>query len=300
MFLPLCASALWGEVREAIAYLEREVPKWERENRCYSCHNNGDGLRALLTAHRAGMTVDRKVLEDSVVALKNPGKWEQKPLVRVQIAAAAREAKASGMLDRAAFEAAVDEMARDQQPDGHWKVEEELAAGSPVTYGPVLATYLAREILPEADRERYAKATAWLAQRKSRHIMETAVLARALRREEDIKALVAAQQVDGSWNGEPFDTALAMLALGPHHPTYAKGRAFLMKTQWSGGGWPATTRPAGGDSYAQHISTTAWVLISLLPHSPSASTNRAARLSPDSDHKVFFSIGRFFATSAVK
>lgn len=52
------AAALSAEGREAVAYLEREVPKWKRENGCYSCHNNGDGLRGLLAARRAGFAVD--------------------------------------------------------------------------------------------------------------------------------------------------------------------------------------------------------------------------------------------------
>lgn len=259
---------LRGEVREAIAYLEREVPKWKRANNCYSCHNNGDGLRSLLVARRAGIPVSAEVLAESLGALRAPAEWEAKPLARLQFAAAVREAVEAGLLDRAALAAAADAIARDQQPDGHWKVEEELAAGSPVTYGPVLATYLARQVLTAAGPERFAdaiiRATQWLAQRKSGHIFETAVLVLALHRDQDVRALTAAQSEDGSWGGEAFDTAMARLALGPDHPASERARAWLMKTQWSGGGWPATTRPGGGDSYAQHISTTAWVLLSLV------------------------------------
>ncbi len=29
----------------AVAFLAREVPRWSRENHCYSCHNNGDAAR---------------------------------------------------------------------------------------------------------------------------------------------------------------------------------------------------------------------------------------------------------------
>ncbi len=263
----LFAPALAAEVRQAVAYLEREVPKWKRENGCYSCHNNGDGLRALLVARRFGIAVDGKVLEESVEALRAPAEWEAKPLARLQFAAAVREASAAGLLDGKALSIAADAVALDQQEDGHWKVEEELGAGSPVTWGPVLATYVAREVLAAAaggsHSGRIAKATRWLEQRKPTHILDTVVLALALGRLADKQALLAAQSGDGSWGGEAFDTALARLALGAGHPSSVKARAWLMKTQWSGGGWPATTRPAGGDSYAQHISTTAWVLISL-------------------------------------
>ena len=34
----------------AVAFLSVEVPKWHGENRCFSCHNNGDAVRALVQA----------------------------------------------------------------------------------------------------------------------------------------------------------------------------------------------------------------------------------------------------------
>ncbi|MEX0713581.1 MAG: hypothetical protein WD278_14585 [Pirellulales bacterium] len=37
-----------------------------------------------------------------------------------------------------------------------------------------------------------------------------------------------------------------------------------MDQQLEDGSWPETTRPAGGQSYAQRISTTAWATIALL------------------------------------
>lgn len=43
-----------------------------------------------------------------------------------------------------------------------------------------------------------------------------------------------------------------------------RGRAFLASVQDSDGAWPATTRPPGGESYAQRTSTTAWALLALL------------------------------------
>lgn len=248
------------------------MPKWKRENGCYSCHNNGDGLRALIAAQRAGFEVDAKVIEESLAALRPPGgDWEAKPLARLQRAMAVREAVAAGLLDRQTLEDSAALVARDQQSDGHWQVEDELAAvGSPVTYGPVLATYLACEVLKasgtvELHASAIRRARRWLTARKPAHVLDLAVLVLALGREPDRQKLVAAQLPNASWNNEPFDTAMARLALGASHPASKRARAFLIGTQWSGGGWPATTRPAGGDSYAQHISTTAWALISLSP-----------------------------------
>ena len=57
-------------VKEAVAYLEDEVPRWKSENGCYSCHNNGDGARALLLAGSRGTAV-----ADTLTFLRDPSKW---------------------------------------------------------------------------------------------------------------------------------------------------------------------------------------------------------------------------------
>jgi len=46
----------------AIAFLSREVPRWSRENHCFSCHNNGDGARALYHAVSRGYAVEDHAL----------------------------------------------------------------------------------------------------------------------------------------------------------------------------------------------------------------------------------------------
>ncbi len=47
---------------KAVAFLTAEVPRWSRENHCYSCHNNGDAARALFQASRAGYPVRESAL----------------------------------------------------------------------------------------------------------------------------------------------------------------------------------------------------------------------------------------------
>ena len=44
----------------------------------------------------------------------------------------------------------------------------------------------------------------------------------------------------------------------------ARGRGFLIAGQQEDGSWPETTRPAGGSSYAQRISTAGWATLALL------------------------------------
>lgn len=85
-----------------------------------------------------------------------------------------------------------------------------------------------------------------------------------------------AQSSDGGWGPyadsppEAFDTALALLALAEFRTVAGvpemiqRGREFLLSAQLPDGSWPATTRPSGGQSYAQQMSTTGWVTLALL------------------------------------
>jgi hypothetical protein len=42
------------------------------------------------------------------------------------------------------------------------------------------------------------------------------------------------------------------------------GRRYLILEQSSDGSWPETTRPAGDESYAHRVSTSAWATLALL------------------------------------
>jgi hypothetical protein len=98
----------------------------------------------------------------------------------------------------------------------------------------------------------------------------------AATREKCLKLLGAAQTRDGGWGPyadappEPFDTAVALLALAQWKEQAGvkemirRGRGFLTAQQQADGSWPATTRPPGGDSYAQQLSTTGWATLALL------------------------------------
>src|SRR6266851_1823919 len=66
-----------GPEDRAIAYLSREVPAWSVKNKCFSCHNNGDGARALYTAARLNKSVSKKSLSDTTDWLTRPEKWDK-------------------------------------------------------------------------------------------------------------------------------------------------------------------------------------------------------------------------------
>jgi hypothetical protein len=271
-------TCLAAGLESALRYLEAEVPRWRRENGCHSCHNNGDGARALLVAKTRAVRVKEEALADTLEWLAAPAKWEPKALARVQFTTGIVAALDAGlMIDRKPLLDAAVLLAGDQSADGSWRTETEGTLGSAVSYGPVLATYLSRRALEQTDpvmyKSRIDKATTWLNEWKPQNPLDMAAHYLATRSQASLDALFRMQATDGSWVHEPFDTAIALLALQEAQPKarlnpeitdrIARARTWLLKAQFPEGGWPGTTRPPGGASYAQHISTTSWAAIAL-------------------------------------
>ena len=281
LFLAACAAA----EDNSIAYLTREVSIWSKQNHCFSCHNNGDGARALFAAVRAGTPVAREALDDTAAWLIRPLEWDSnhgdpgfsdKKLARIQFAAALSEAADAGLVkDRAALRQAAETLLPYQEKDGSWQVDAEASLGSPATWGAPLATYMARTTLEKADSRRFRNAIAnadnWLARLPAKSTLDAGAVCLALKTAACAERLRDSQNGDGGWGpyaktpSEAFDTAIAVLALAARDPERAaRGRVYLKRTQLPQGGWIATTRPSGSQSYAQHISTTAWAAIAML------------------------------------
>jgi hypothetical protein len=278
--------------QRAIDYLAREVPRWAGENKCYSCHNNGDGARALYAAARLGYRLDKEALSDTTRWLLEPSRWDKTPanpaisdkkLARIQFAASLASAYEAGFIkDRTPLIQAAELLVHDQRTDGCWTIDDENNVGSPVTYGETLATVMSLRTLERADEKRFARAieraAAWLKQQEPRNVLDTAATLMAVpaRSADLLDGIARAQTGGGGWGPqlhappEPFDTAMVLLALRGlknHEPIAGmirRGRAFLVKAQLPSGGWPETTRPPGSQSYAQHISTSAWATLALL------------------------------------
>src|SRR6266849_3622048 len=230
--------------RRALAYLAQEVPRWARENKCYSCHNNGDAARALYTAAQLSHPVPTNVLEDTSRWLERPQQWDHnggdgpfsdKKLARIQFAAALVDALGAGLVkDRQVLTRAADLIVEHQERDGSWQVDAAGAIGSPVTYGACLATHQARRILRTADAGRYrtalARADQWLRKVAVKSVLDAAAVLLALEGSEDSEACARRQQClllirkgeseKGGWGPdvhsppEPFDSAVVLLALG--------------------------------------------------------------------------------------
>jgi hypothetical protein len=290
--------------QRALDFLSREVPRWSRENHCFSCHNNGDAARALYTATRLAHPVPDEALAETTRWLSRPESWEKnggkdaaadKGLARIQFAAAAATALDAGFLkDRKPLVQAAELVAERQEKDGSWKVDAAGTTGSPATYGTCLATCLACRALRRAGRCRFGaaldRADHWLREVRVASVVGAAAVVMALeesdapdaraQRSRCLKLIREGQGQDGGWgpyvssSSEVFDTALVVLALVPLKdqadiaPLLRRGRGFLLATQRQDGSWPETTRPAGGDSYAQRLSTAGWATLALLATAP--------------------------------
>jgi hypothetical protein len=283
--------------QRAVEYLSAEVPRWAAENNCFSCHNNGDGARALYTAKRLGYQVPPAALADTTRWLTRPAQWEKgradpaisdKKLARIQFAASLAEAREAGAVaDDNPLMTASEVLVNLQSADGSWTIDGDNNVGSPATYGTTLATTLSLATLERSAATRLhsaaiKKAAEWLTRADPSNTLDAAAVFLAIpsRRSELWKRISEAQTSRGGWGPqkyappEPFDTAVVLLALQRWQlpqltaKPIERGRAYLVGTQQPSGGWPETTRPAGSQSYAQHISTSAWATLALLLTNP--------------------------------
>ena len=284
----------------AVQFLRREVPAWSRNNGCFSCHNNGDGARALYAAMRNGYRMPAKILADTTAWVAQPDRWEHNKgdpgfsdqrLANIQFAASLLAALEAGLAtDRQPLQEAARKVRADQGADGAWHIEPRNVVGSPATYGTTLATYMALQTLKQADAsgtsDAIRKAEEWLRQARPNNVLSAATLLLASarqsensaspKREECLTIIAHGQTRDGGWGPyadsppEPFDTAIVLLSLAQLRSETGveerirRGRSFLAMRQNPDGSWPATTRPPGDTSYAQGISTTAWATLALL------------------------------------
>src|SRR5581483_5967765 len=174
--------------------------------------------------------------------------------------------------------------------NGSWEVDLKGSLGSPATYGVCLTTVIARRVLERADSKQYvnaiARADKWLQDFRPVSVLDATAVLLSLgnvgkdRQGDQYDRCIAiirkGEDREGGWGpyvtsaSEPFDTALVLLALRPFRQEagvqemLARGRKYLLRTQQEDGSWQATTRPAGAESYAQHISTTAWACQAIL------------------------------------
>lgn len=286
--------------RSAIAYLARHVSAWPVDNQCFSCHNNGDAARVLYVASRHHYRVPDDALRATTAWLNDPSAWhagtkdaefKDKQLAAVQFAAALAAAVEAGASTRnEPLMVAAQQITDFQNTNGGWSVEGSRLGGSPIAYSDLLATAISRDILVRADGRRFAEQISAADQRlrtaRAHAMSDLAGIVIGLSKSTDAAAnrqrrrclqqITNAQDRSGGWGPfedyrpETFDTAIVLLALSlqPNRKDVAdmitRGRHALIDTQLGDGSWLETTRPAGADSYAHRISTTAWATLALI------------------------------------
>src|SRR5215472_4870579 len=290
LWLARCADGA-DAAHMAVAYLARETPRWEPANHCFSCPNNGDAARALMLAKARGYEVPVGALAGTLEWLRRPEAWDEshgnpgfsdRKLARIQISAALAEAVRDGFLQgRSIIERAGEALVGLQDANGAWTVDTGGVTGAPATYGPVLATYMARRTLQTAGGSRFdaaiARAAEWLRATAPENVLDRAAILLALpdTAAKHLPPLFAAQNSDGGWGPQPrapseaFDTAVVLLSLhgvggAETIKAIGRGRVFLERFQLNDGSWPETTRPPGFTSYAEQISTAGWAAYALL------------------------------------
>ena len=302
LLLAFLAQVALSPEQRALAYLAQEVPAWPKNNGCFSCHNNGDAARTLYKAHRLRFPIPRQALAATTGWLRHPDQWDSLPgnpvfsdkrLARIQFAAALAEAYESRLLrDPKPLLQAAQSLISIQHPDGYWPLDGGDTLGSPVTYGIPLATALASRALLAIPQSSQSLNPGNRSIAQSRRYLLSLPLASTLdaaavllgvgsQRPEAVDFLLRAQSPSGAWGpypnspAEPFDTAIALLALVSSSPRLSVSpslldlaRQYLLQTQRPDGSWPETTRPSGTQSYAQRVSTSAWATQALLATSP--------------------------------
>jgi hypothetical protein len=224
------------------------------------------------------------------------GGGDDKVLARIQFATATTAAAAAARVPSGTLARAAALIAADQQQDGSWRLDGSDSIGSPATYGTALASAFARRTLVRSGIQSYrdavTRASSWLSALTVENTPDAAAIVLAAAdapgitpasRQRALEFLMKTQGRDGGWGPyatsppENFDTGIAVIALttitdargeGIDHAAVRsaidRGRDYLRREQLSDGSWMETTRPARQQSYAQRISTTAWVLLALL------------------------------------
>jgi squalene cyclase len=246
--------------RRAVGYLAQEVPRWRREHPCYSCHNNGDGARALIAASRRGL-IDLRQIDDAIGWLRTPERWslnseaggvKDLPLSRIQFASALQALRAAGGVDQAAVDRAASLVMADQRSDGSWPISVASHVGTPTGYGTPLATVVARNVLrgaaTDAARAAVRRIDAWFRGFAPQAVLEASSVLLGLEAATDDGATAArpkalaimkqGQSRDGGWGpytsspSESFDTAVAVLALLSFRDNAALAEPVFSQAEW--------------------------------------------------------------------
>jgi N-acyl-D-amino-acid deacylase len=298
-------------VEKAVALLQTSGAKFVQVSKCGSCHHQSLPQMAYGAARDRGFAVNAAVSREQVQAvvrmfsaiqeqmekgsltLPNPG-----ITVSYSLLGLAAEGYAPDALTRAMTLA----IRRTQQPDGRFGV---LPLRAPLEASSFSATALsirALELYAPDSGEAIAQARAWLIQAKPVTQEDRAMRllglvwaqANAVVIEQAAAEVKLHQRPDGGWaqlaglESDAYATGQALVALreakalSPQDPTYRRGVAYLLRTQFPDGSWHVRTRsspiqpmkdsgfPHGRDQWISAAGTS-WAVIALSMLQPATS-----------------------------
>lgn len=238
---PRQAKAPNAEAAEAraIEFLTREVPAWSQQNGCFSCHNNGDGARALYRAAVKGYRIPQAALSETTSWVGAPQRWDKNKgdpgvsdqrLADIQFAASLLAAYEAGHVkDRRVLVEAARRLVSGQDEDGAWHIEQDNGPGSPATYGTPLATSIALRSLRAAGSSEMLsailRAEQWFGRLSATNVPAQAALVEAL-------TFAASGATAGATDGAPADTTESA-AIGKRE----RAIEMLLAAQTRDGGW---------------------------------------------------------------
>lgn len=289
-------------LERAIEFLGSQVPAWPRENQCFSCHHQGDGARALASARAQGWKLPAETLDSSQQWLEKLEDWHHQKgdpnakdplLADLQFSMTRMLLMPSSMASETEshlwFRSVGERLLPHQKEDGSWALESVPTVGTPGAPGSAWATFWAWRLLKAAAYPAFSpareRAEKWLLQIPIQHVPNAACKLLFVQERDQgaqgesilcLEFLMKSQSRFGGWGPYPgspaeiFDTSLALIALATHARDeriamiMKRGASFLIAEQLQDGSWQETTRPSGGKSHAQWISTSAWATQALL------------------------------------
>ena len=305
---PRPAASARDAVARSLPLLQRSDESFLRKTGCVGCHHNTLTSIAIATARRNGYAVDedesRRQMQTIGAYLES---WRERVLqaygipgdsdTLAPILAALAEANYPA-------DAATDAMARfikgQQRPDGHWEI---FAHRPPLEVSSFAVTANALRSLqafaPKPSREQYGSsvrlAAQWLRNNLPASTEDRAYRIFGLRwsgapqkvLRDAGSELANTQHADGGWSqrstldSDAYSTGEALVALRESgmrvdNPSYQRGVAYLLRSQFEDGAWHVSTRalplqpyfesgfPFGRDQFISAAATN-WAVMALAP-----------------------------------
>ena len=319
---PATTEQIHLTVDRAIGYLQKESADWLNTRKCAACHHAPMPFWALSEADQQGYAIDKPYLADKIESLlgskenllasrifPNPADPpDPRPQGRglnmglPMLAVAARSLPSLTEGQKHSLQLINEQVLSKQMPDGSWEwfpgLRRPPINESQTTDAAWIIMALEGETTtesPPAQREAFAKATAWLdTQPRELHqdkALKVLLGVRAGKPRDELQStideLLALQRDDGGWSQtvpEPKSDAFAtvqtlyVLALAGYtadQPPIRRAIDFLVATQVPDGTWPMISRssPDGSPGSAKlltpiHCASASWATLGLAKLAP--------------------------------